>query len=335
MPRQPLVALKACPSPPFHHDQLPAAGRSRSIVPDENSFPETPEPRIIESRKRQVSPDPGLDCCLLIRPRILQPSHKDREIQAVKKLKQPFKSPMLARDAVPNYQPPKLATEYQRPMDQHQPPLLQHDSDQLTDKIVGGSSAAGSVTESQSLCAKRIVTERLANSFSSPFSSPLKAPQAYSGSIAAVRHSSTSVLDQSKQALVDANFQTSTMMTEITALEKQKHILKQAIKIRSSPDEERRLRDLVSQWRNAGREVTEMLFKVMAKPEPSAGEQAGLSTLWQPEPDITETCDEPQQPEAAEMEADSEDWNYGTMLRTLQVDPQLLGWDGNTEDWMD
>jgi hypothetical protein len=264
----------------------------------------------------------------------LQSSHKDREIQAVKKLKQPFKSPMLPRDAVPKYQL-QLATEHEDCIDQHRPSSLQHDNVQLTDKIVEESSASGSNTGSQSLCAKRIVTERLANSFSSPFSSPLKAPQTHPGSIAATRHPSTSSLDQSKQALVDANFQTSTTMTEITALEKQKHILKQAIKIRSAPDEERRLRDLVSQWRNAGREVAEMLFQVMAKPEPSTDGQAGLSSLWEPEPNSTGTCDESQQSEAVELEATSEDWNYGTMLRTLQVEPQLLGWDDNAEDWID
>lgn len=101
-------------------------------------------------------------------------------------------------------------------------------------------------------------------------------------------------------------------------------------------NEEKRLRDLVSQWRSAGREVTEMLFAVIAKPEPSTGGgQDTYSTLWEPDSRSTGTGNSIRQPQEAEKEEIAEDWNYGTMLRALQVDPQLLGWDGETEDWKD
>jgi ribosomal protein L12E/L44/L45/RPP1/RPP2 len=123
-------------------------------------------------------------------------------------------------------------------------------------------------------------------------------------------------------------------MADISALERQKQILKQAIKIRNSPAEEERLGDLVTQWRQAGRDIVEMLYQVIPKPEPAAEGGILPSSEWENgfkplEPDTIAKSTEEE-----EENAEAEDWNYGTMMRTLQVDPDLLGWDREAEDWV-
>lgn len=34
-------------------------------------------------------------------------------------------------------------------------------------------------------------------------------------------------------------------------------------------------------------------------------------------------------------ESSSNEWNYGSLMRGLGVDPPLLGWDAYAEDWID
>lgn len=254
----------------------------------------------------------------------------------MKKLKQPFKSPMLVRDMAPTCPRPGSAEPLEDNFAQQDLTATQCSIAQPSDQSVCISSGTGSNLGPQSLYAKRIVTERLASSFSSPFSSPLKTTEAAPGPNDGTYHK-LSTLDRDRQEQVkgDAHLQLSSTMTDIAALEKQKHILKQAIKIRRTPKEEERLRGLVTQWRNAGRDVTEMLFQVIARPEPSMNEEAVYSALPDMENSSSETVDPDRQLQIMKREKIAEDWNYGTMLRALQVDPHLLGWDEEAEDWRD
>lgn len=119
-------------------------------------------------------------------------------------------------------------------------------------------------------------------------------------------------------------------MADISALERQKQIIKQAIKIRHSPAEEERLGDLVTQWRHAGRDIVEMLFQVMPRPETSNG--GNTLSYWETE-SKSSTSNNPSKTNI-EDEGETEDWNYGSMMRALQVDPHLLGWDNEAEDWI-
>lgn len=177
----------------------------------------------------------------------------------------------------------------------------------------------------QRLRANRIVTERLANTFSSPFSSPLKGSDTRSHT----------VVNQRSKAQTDGNPEGMNVMADISALERQKQIMKQAIKIRNAPAQEDKLCELVTQWRQAGRDIVEMLFQVMPRPETSNYHHAAPLSSW--EKDSSSLAQDVATTATAEVEeenADPEDWNYGTMMRSLQVDPHLLGWDGQAEDWV-
>lgn len=187
----------------------------------------------------------------------------------------------------------------------------------------GGPSSH--LTESygpQRLRANHIVTKRLANTFSSPFSSPLKGPN--TSSPAGVNQQSPTRLESGTPGI--------NLMAEISALERRKQVLKQAIKIRNAPAEEERLSNLVTQWRQAGRDIVESLFRVIPRPHPPSEGDTLQSLEWEnglfsaPETSTMGT-------DGDEEKAVTEDWNYGTMMRSLQVDPNLLGWDCDAEDW--
>jgi hypothetical protein len=78
------------------------------------------------------------------------------------------------------------------------------------------------------------------------------------------------------------------------ALEQEERTLKQAVKYLSSPEEDKRLADLIPMWRDAGRTIAEMLFEIMPKPEVGApGDAAGMATglgggrgMWEDEPPL-------------------------------------------------
>lgn len=75
-----------------------------------------------------------------------------------------------------------------------------------------------------------------------------------------------------------------------------------------------------------------MLFRSIARPEPSMNGEAVYSTFSNTS---TETVNPNRELQTGKRENIAEDWNYGTMLRALQVDPHLLGWDEEAEDWRD
>ena len=232
---------------------------------------------------------------------------------------------MLVLDSAPKYASSPTKAPVENVSTHMDSPATPRSSVPSSDESVCGYPEAGSKLGPQGLYAKRIVTERLANSFSAPFSSPLKPTEVTPVSFAMARHTA---LKQQKRPIGDSDNQRSFTMTDISALEKRKHTLQQAIKIHNAPEEEVRLRHLISQWRDAGREVTELLFDVIAKPEPSVAEEA----VYLDEAS-TGSVDLDHRLRTEKKEESAVDWNYGTMLRTLQVDPHLLGWDEEAEDW--
>ena len=64
-------------------------------------------------------------------------------------------------------------------------------------------------------------------------------------------------------------------MATINKLEKEARTLRQAVRYHTNPDEDERLSEMITQWRNAGREVVEQIFDRIPKPDPSStGTQA-------------------------------------------------------------
>lgn len=250
--------------------------------------------------------------------------YQSQRARAAKKLKQPFKSPMINIDGIARS---ALQTHSSAPRD-----MLSHPAHPL-----GLSTADRGQTQSQTgeleylsepgprrLRANRIVTERLANTFSSPFSPPLKGADT----------SSPTVVNHGLVAQMDGSPKGTNLMADISALERRKQILKQAMKIRNAPAEEEKLGELVTQWRQAGRDMVEMLFQVMPRPETSNHHHAAPSCNWEKDSKSVALDDPSKDTEMVGEKADPEDWNYGTMMRSLQVDPHLLGWDGEAEDWI-
>ena len=133
---------------------------------------------------------------------------------------------------------------------------------------------------------------------------------------------------------------------EITALERRLQILKQGQRLMMYSAEDDRLEELINQWREAGRTVVEKLFAIMPEPVALAATTAEAS-LNPPQTrsffgdDLCGDNVEHQQGDteqtrpkhASQHEGELADWDYGAMMSTLQVDPDLLGWDADDGDW--
>jgi hypothetical protein len=70
---------------------------------------------------------------------------------------------------------------------------------------------------------------------------------------------------------------------QICILEKEARILRQAVKYHSNPDEDDTLRELISTWRTAGRDVVEQIFDKIPEPLPGqedAGQASTSNSSW-------------------------------------------------------
>lgn len=129
--------------------------------------------------------------------------------------------------------------------------------------------------------------------------------------------------------------------TTIRTLEDRVRLLRQAVRFQTQPDEDARLEELISRWRVAGREIAERLFSCVPKPEDSGVPQwQGYNPL--PLDRSTDAIMSPADDSDAQGSKDEESeetvplsWSYGTMLMQMGVDPSLLGWNENEEDWFD
>jgi hypothetical protein len=191
-------------------------------------------------------------------------------------------------------------------------------------------------TKPPTLRARNIASTRSSKPFKSPFpsSDPKENP-----SITLVPSSSPT--DRYAPPISNVN-----RSAEISALERRLQILKQAQRLMEHSTGDDRLVELIDQWREAGRTVVEKIFTIM--PEPAATNTAEATSspgqtrsffdddlpedkVQQQQEDTTQ-----QQHEDAggyEEESTNQPWDYGRMMRTLQVDPDLLGWAGDVGDW--
>ncbi|KAJ9105141.1 hypothetical protein QFC19_003599 [Naganishia cerealis] len=256
------------------------------------------------------------------------------QARALERLKQPFRSPMINDDKL------RLLL---RPSTNHSELATSSTTDsassytQLEGVVDQQQITVQNQTGPQYLHSERIVTERLASSFSSPFSSPFKdidlSPSASAGSSVAYLAKKRTV-----KAIVhpkeDHTSSRISLSGEIAELERRKQILRQAIKIQRDPQEQH-LRELVSQWKQAGRDIVEILYPIVPHPETQGHSNRIATSSWGTAPNDASSCGyetTQRTQEDAEVE-DLKDWNYGAMMLSLQVDPQLLDWDEEAEDW--
>lgn len=74
-----------------------------------------------------------------------------------------------------------------------------------------------------------------------------------------------------------------TTREQILELEKEERTLRNAIKYHTQPEEDERLVELINIWKSAGREVSELLFGIQAKPDStgnSGGGGGGLISMF-------------------------------------------------------
>lgn len=103
----------------------------------------------------------------------------------------------------------------------------------------------------------------------------------------------------------------------ISSLEARVRTLKQAIRY-LDPEEDARLVSLISVWRDAGREIADRLFSILPPPE--------APRAWGWDGEGISGNDGPAEPSEFT-------WDRGAMLSRLGVDPALLGWNAEDEDW--
>jgi hypothetical protein len=165
-------------------------------------------------------------------------------------------------------------------------------------------------TKPPTLRARNIASTRSSKPFKSPF--PSSDPKENPSVTLAPSSSPTD-----PYALPISNVNRS---AEISALERRLQILKQAQRLMKHSAGDDRLVELIDQWREAGRTVVEKIFAIM--PEPAATNQQEDTTQQQHEDGS-----------GCEEESTNQPWDHGRMMRTLQVDPDLLGWAGDVGDW--
>ncbi|KAJ9124187.1 hypothetical protein QFC22_000984 [Naganishia vaughanmartiniae] len=274
----------------------------------------------------------------------MEPHPTSRQARALEKLKRPFRSPLKSDEKpgptiIPRASPTVDETDSSHsgmtactfPSDMQLVPTHRDNTSQ-------------NQTGPDHLHSERIITKRLASSFASPFSSPLKGSEVLSpaSALSDISHSKNKSFNKPHGGPnEDRTGSGISLPGEVAALERRKQILKQAIKIKRDPQEEH-LQELVTQWKQAGRDIVELLYQIVPRPEQESHSHSISLSTWDPEPsgtssnesqDIQSVRDGQRDVEMAAEIQESRDWNYGTMMLSLQVDPLLLGWNEATGDW--
>ncbi|KAJ9106224.1 hypothetical protein QFC21_001368 [Naganishia friedmannii] len=275
-----------------------------------------------------------------------EPYPAGRQARALEKLKRPFKSPLKNDETLLPQISPRAPSTMDNAGSSHSSGAACAFSPENQRLRLDPDNVSQNQTGPEHLHSERIVTKRLASSFAAPFSSPLKGSEFPSHASALSTINPSAIKSFSKpygRPKEDRSNSGLSLTGEIAALERRKQILKQAIKIKRDPQEEH-LQELVTQWKQAGRDIVELLYPIVPRPEPQAYNESITTPSWDAAP-IATSGNEIQEGQFlrgggeggdAEMTVEvqeSRDWNYGTMILSLQVDPQLLGWDEAAEDW--
>ncbi|KAI0036006.1 hypothetical protein K488DRAFT_67929 [Vararia minispora EC-137] len=128
----------------------------------------------------------------------------------------------------------------------------------------------------------------------------------------------------------------------IQALERKLHILKRAVKIKHSNEEEK-LEGLALKWRDAAREAAYELWTIVRETTAVQGLRSSTTSAWAggwgwDEDDQEGKGDDValrEREQSEEEEPERQEHTLGTMLRRLNIDPQTLGWDDADECFAD